>query len=815
MIDFFSSTWYNPLGMRGLIGLLAFFLAVPGFSSLAAPRPKFLPAAQLVQSNRDSIKVWVFFRDKGFSGSETVAQRAALRIARKGNQAISAEAEQPISSEYVRQIERLGARVWQSSRWLNAVSIWVAPEKLTAIEKLPFVAGFRPVAGFIRKPDPEPSEPAIAFPLQKVMEAAYADSYGPAITQLDSLNIPIVHTLGRRGDSVLVAMLDDGYRKNHSTFSALYANGQVLAEYDFIQKDFDTAPDAAELAIGQGFHGTATWSVVGGTAPGSFLGGAFKAHFILAKTEYIPAENQWEEDNWVAALEWADSIGADVVSSSLAYLDFDDTCGCDYTFADLDGMSTIVSVAASMAADMGILVCNAAGNNGPPDSSLWAPADAFDVLACGSVDSFGVLSAFSSQGPIADSRIKPELVAQGSRTYLASATNLSGYTRSSGTSFSTPLIASASAVLMSVHPDWAPRQIREALMLTASNAATPNMQRGWGVPDVYKAALFRPDSTVTLEVVRAGTIVNLPEGTSSYQVKVVVHNPRGLTVLSPQIHYRDISSSSFFSAALTPAGGDTLTANIPVASSNREIVYYASANSSVVKDPVFAPVWAYRLILRPWLKDKADSGSYDWQASGTNGTWGPSGRQSNSGFFSFSDSPRGNYRNDVDEQWGMQRGVALDPRTSYFLQYFERYALGNGDSVWVEASTDGGFNWTPLAGTRRTVGTVSAWTERIASLGAYNQSADFRIRFRLKSDASTVADGWFVDDLALLPRGDLNGDGLLTPTDAVLGLSFVFLGAPIPVPTAAADMNGDLSITPADAICLENTVFLSAPCSTP
>lgn len=803
--------------MRVLIGLLVFWLTAPASFSAAVPRPRFFRTDELAPSNRDSVKIWVFFKDKDFSASEAVARRAALRIARKGSPGVSAEAERPVSPEYLTQMERLGARVWQVSRWLNAASVWISPQKLQTIERLPFVAGFRPVARFVRKPDPEPAEPAGFVPLRP-LETTYADGYGPTITQLDSLNIPIVHTLGRRGDSVLVAMLDDGYRKSHTVFSALYANGQVLAEYDFIQKDFDTAPDAAEGLVGQGNHGTSTWSIVGGTAPGAFLGGAFKASFILAKTEYIPAENRVEEDNWVAALEWADSIGADLVSSSLGYRDFDDSCACDYAYADLDGATAVTSVAASMAADLGILVCNAAGNEFVTwgDTSIIAPADAFDILACGAVDSFGVITSFSSRGVTPDGRIKPELLAQGSWVYLASsAPPLTGYGRGNGTSFSTPLIASASAVLMSVHPDWAPRQIREALMLTANNTASPNIQRGWGVPDVYKAALFRPESTVTLEVVRAGNTINVPVGATSYPVKVVVHNPRSFPVATPQVYYREISGSSFSSVALTPASGDTLTANIPIGSSGLEIVFYTSANGGVVKDPVFAPVWLYHLPTRARFLDNADSGSYDWKATGAGLTWGPSGRESNSGNFSFADSPRGNYQNSVDERWEMGRGIRLDTVPHYFLRYFERYAVGVGDSVWVEASTDGGLNWSPLTGTRRTAGNLFTWTERIVSLGAFFQSADFRVRFRLKSDASLVADGWFVDDVSILPRGDLNGDGRLTPADVALGIRAVFLGSPLPVPQAAADMNGDLAYTPTDVACLLKTVYLLSACPTP
>ena len=799
--------------MRGLVGLLACLVVASGL--LAAPHPKLFRAGQLSQSGRDSIKVWIFFRDKGASGPLfAISQKAAARVVRKGNSPVAAEAEKPLSFDYLRAIERLGARVWQASRWLNAASVWVAPEKLAAIEQLPFVAGFRPVARFLRKPDPEPSEP-VGFVLQKPLAAAYADSYGPTITQLDSLNIPLVHTLGYRGDSVLVAMLDDGYRKSHTVFNALYVNGQVLAEYDFIQKDFNTAPDPAEDIVGQGNHGTSTWSVVGGTVPGSFLGGAFKANFILAKTEYIPAENRVEEDNWVAALEWADSIGADLVSSSLGYRDFDDSCGCDYAYADLDGATAVTSVAASMAADLGILVCNAAGNEASiwGDTSIIAPADAFDIFACGAVDSFGVLTNFSSKGFTADGRIKPELLAQGRLVYLASPfPPLTGYARGAGTSFATPLIASASAVLMSVHPDWPPRQIREALMLTASNAGSPNIQRGWGVPDLYKAAVFRPDSTVTLEVVRSG---NIPVTGNSYTMKVVVHNPRGFAISSPQVFFREISASNFSSVSLTPAAGDTMTANLPIAESNRIIVFYAAANGGVVKDPVFAPSWLYRLVARPWLKDDADLGPFDWRSTGTNLSWGPSGRQSNSGYFSFSDSPRGNYRNNSDERWEMQSGVSFNTATNYFLRYFERHALATaGDSVWVEASTNGGGSWAPLTGTRRT-GILSTWTERIVSLGAYVASSDFRIRFRLKSDVSGLADGWFVDDISILPRGDLNGDGVLSGTDIVLLISFIFNGVVFPAPQAAADTNGDLSYSGADIVCLLQATFGGIPCPVP
>ena len=138
-----------------------------------------------------------------------------------------------------------------------------------------------------------------------------------------------------------------------------------------------------------------------------------------------------------------------------------------------------------------------------------------------------------------------------------------------------------------------------------------------------------------------------------------------------------------------------------------------------------------------------------------------------------------------------------------------------GDSVWVEASSDGGVNWVTLPGTKRTTGTLSTWTERIVPLGAFYHAADFRVRLRLKSDASGTADGWFVDNVGILPRGDLNGDGLFSATDVVLELSYVFSGTLSPVPLAAADVDGNLTISAADVVCLLSAVFSGSVCPTP
>ncbi|MFH0931535.1 MAG: S8 family serine peptidase, partial [Candidatus Zixiibacteriota bacterium] len=354
-----------------------------------------------------------------------------------------------------------------------------------------FVKSIQPVLTYIRQPIKEEVQPQWK-PLVPI-------NYGPSYDQLQQINVPAVHTLGYNGQGVLVCMMDTGFIKDHIAFKSAFSEGRVLAEYDFINHDTNTQNEPGQDATTQHYHGTYTWSALGGEVDGQLYGPAYKANFILAKTEYVPTETRIEEDNWVAGMEWADSIGADVISSSLGYLDFDD--GFFYTRLQLDGNTAVTTIAADIAASLGIVVCNAMGNGGPGDTTLVTPADADTILACGAVYSSGTIASFSSRGPTGDGRIKPEVVARGVSTYCASASDTNVFTYASGTSLSTPLVGGCAAVLLSAHPDWVPWKIREALMYTANNALTPNNTYGWGLVNLLAAVQY---SFITGDVNRDG-----------------------------------------------------------------------------------------------------------------------------------------------------------------------------------------------------------------------------------------------------------------------------------------------------------------------
>jgi subtilisin family serine protease len=371
------------------------------------------------------------------------------------------------------------------SRWLNAASLEVDADKLGVLAALPYVRKIDPVIG--REYVPVEVGPTVKERSAVGPEPAGTSvlNYGSSLNQLTQINVPAVHELGYNGQGVIVCMLDTGYRKDHQAFQAAYNEGRVLAERDFVFNDFNTQ-DEPEDQPGQHNHGTYIWSALGGLADGSLYGPAYGAQFILGKTEDIRSETEVEEDNWLAGVEWADSIGASVISSSLVYKDW-------YVYADYTGDICVITVAADLAASLGIVVCNAMGNYGPAAGTFGAPADADSILSIGAVNSVGDIAGFSSRGPTFDGRIKPEVCAQGVSTACASPNAPTLFTTASGTSLSTPLVGGCAAVLLSAHPLWTPMQVREALMMTASQAGSPDNDYGRGIVDLLAALNYGPD----------------------------------------------------------------------------------------------------------------------------------------------------------------------------------------------------------------------------------------------------------------------------------------------------------------------------------
>ncbi len=452
----------------------------------------------LEQRNPDTALVWVYFTDKGVFDKAAFEQKAAavhlsdkvIRRRAKSHVTGVVFADLPIVEGYVQQVEQLGAKLRRESSWLNAASFKVPMKDLQSIATLPFVQKVVPVAGFHIPKDE--IQPATQDKLNNPHPPdALALNYGSSQDQLEQIHVPEMHAKGYNGSGVTLAMFDTGFRKSHEAFANAYAENRVLAEYDFIFNDSNTANEPIDDPS-QWNHGTLTWSTAGGYFDGELYGPAYKANFLLAKTEDVRSETPVEEDNWVAALQWADSLGADVISSSLAYSDW-------YTYSDFDGMTATITIAANTAAGLGIVVCNAMGNEGPAAGTLDAPADAFNILACGAVSSNGTIASFSSRGPTADGRTKPEVCARGVSTFCASSGGDNSYTTASGTSLSTPLVAGAVCLLVQAHPNYPPELIREAMMMTANNAATPDNTYGWGLIDVDAAsgygAQFSADET--------------------------------------------------------------------------------------------------------------------------------------------------------------------------------------------------------------------------------------------------------------------------------------------------------------------------------
>jgi subtilisin family serine protease len=306
--------------------------------------------------------------------------------------------------------------------------------------------------------------------------------YGDSLGQLQQIQVPALHAQGLDGSGVVVAVFDAGFDNlGHEAF----ATTQVLAWHDFVNGDDDVANGADH---GEGSHGTNTLSVLGGYRPGQLVGPAYRASFLLAKTENTDSETPVEEDNWAAAAEWAEALGADVISTSLGYLGYDAPF-TSLTWADMNGRTAISTLAAEKAAERGVVVVVSAGNEGydAGHNTLGAPADGLRVLTAGAVDATGVRTSFSSVGPTSDLRIKPDVAAQGSGVLAAGSYGPASYVRVSGTSFSCPLTAGAVALLLQAHPGYTVDQVLSVMRSTASQAAQPDNLLGWGIVNAAAA----------------------------------------------------------------------------------------------------------------------------------------------------------------------------------------------------------------------------------------------------------------------------------------------------------------------------------------
>lgn len=474
---------------------------------------KFTPQLNAIVSNtnqNEELLVWVFFSDKGdnaqnyLSKPNTVVSEKSLKRRAKvlSEDKLISTNDLPVNQNYIEQIQSIGFQLKQKTKWFNGVSGWATTSELVQFSNMPFVKQLDIVYRF-RKDNfeeetvndtPEELNQNLSKP-----EGTYSLNYGQSFTQLNQITVPQVHDLGYTGAGVTICMMDAGFDLlSHQAFSSM----NIIATWDFVNND----PNVQNQGdMGDGSHGTATLSLIGGFYEGELIGPAFGADFILAKTENTDSETPIEEDNWIAAIEWADSIGVDVTSTSLSYLDYDPPYQ-SYTWEDMDGNTARITIGADYAVNLGIFVANSASNNGydPNHNTLGAPADGDSVIAVGSVTSSGSRSSFSSVGPTVDGRIKPDLMAMGSDDYHACNWNNTCYGNGSGTSYSCPILAGAAALLLQADPSLTPMQLAALMKNTASLSNNPNNQYGWGIINTYAA--------VQLIVTGVNNTTEIPEG---------------------------------------------------------------------------------------------------------------------------------------------------------------------------------------------------------------------------------------------------------------------------------------------------------------
>lgn len=422
----------------------------------------------------------VVFKDKAnstYSVSNPKQFLSDRSIQRRAKQNIAvAERDLPPNASYLSEISKTGAKILYKSRWLNAALIQTDAVTLEKILKLPFVKGLEG-AGDIRfaraKGASEVKVTRNKFGSEESTDNGYSQ------TQLAMLGADKMHQKGFRGEGMLIGVLDSGFQNADqlSFFKDLFAEKRVVGTFDFVDRELNVYNDHS--------HGTNVLSCMAAYESGKIVGTAYKASYLLLRTEDVFSETKREEANWLFGAEMADSVGVDVINTSLGYSTFDNPAQ-NYKYADMNGDRALATRAADWAAQAGILVVASAGNEGDDAwKYIGTPADADSIIAVGAVSSTRNIAAFSSYGPSGDGRIKPDLSAQGQGTLVGTSSNTFSY--SNGTSFSSPLMAGFAVGFWQAFPELTNMQVRAYLIRSASQYENPDTRVGYGIPDFDKA----------------------------------------------------------------------------------------------------------------------------------------------------------------------------------------------------------------------------------------------------------------------------------------------------------------------------------------
>jgi len=566
---------------------------------------------QTINPDKTDYRYWIYFKDKGKYkqddkieiGSEeynTAKAELSNKALWRRSKVLSEDKlvsydDIPVYKDYIDEIKSFGLTINAVSKWFNAVSIKGKTKDLDAIKKLDFVKKIEGVH-FLEFTKLSSEKKVYNVTVDEINPPAKTKyNYGLSYWQNEQIKVPELHNYGITGFGITVGMNDDGF--NWRRHEAL-RDRRVKGEYDWIFKDDSVQSQLLPNQIpaddyDQDGHGTATFSELGGFKNGKLIGPAFDADFYLCKTEVSTTETPVEEDYWLQSMEWLESKGIEVFSSSLIYKPFD-LPNNSYNYKDMDGKTTVIVRAAEHAAYLGVVVCNSMGNEMQTDPpSVVSPADGDSVVSLGAVDSTGKIAYFSSNGPTSNGIMKPDVVAMGVDTWAATTFSNAGmdsaYQYISGTSFSCPLTAGVCALILSVHPELTPMQVKEALKMTAGKKNNPNNVYGWGLVNAYDAALFN------------GVIMsNKPEisyndGNTNLSLYVISksHVDQG----SVKIYYTSGGSDKFKEAGMelsdkideTNSGKYTVSLPLNVMNDNVKFYFTASDSQKNITGPYNAP----------------------------------------------------------------------------------------------------------------------------------------------------------------------------------------------------------------------------------
>ncbi len=442
----------------------------------------FLFVSTFLNIQAQTEDAWVYFTDKPnaatyFSNPSLMLSQRALNRRTSQNIALDLK-DVPLYQNYITQIKNAtGITIKAQSKWLNCVHVQGTQTNISALNGLGFVASIDFASSSITA---RLSKPVLDKKNQNKFQESFTDfNYGSAANQITMMHGDFLHQNNYTGTGMQIAVIDAGFINVNTmgAFSSIRNNGQILGTYNFVDRISDVYT--------RNYHGTMVLSTIAGFVQDQYVGTAPDASFYLFLTEDVSQEHPYEESLWVEAAERADSLGVDVLNTSLGYTVFDRAV-YNHTYNEMDGNTTFITRGAEIAFSRGMLVVNSAGNEG---SSSWhyigAPADGPSVLSIGAVDASGIIASFSSWGPNADEKTKPDVCAQGSGSAVINTNNV--IQNASGTSFSGPILAGAATCFWQAFPDKTNVQIAHAIRQSSHLYANPNDHYGYGIPNFQTA----------------------------------------------------------------------------------------------------------------------------------------------------------------------------------------------------------------------------------------------------------------------------------------------------------------------------------------